>query len=816
MDPKLEVYNEKRNFEKTLEPEGTIGESDEALRFVIQHHLARRDHYDLRLEWRGVLLSWAVPKGPSYNTKDKRLAIHVEDHPLDYRNFEGGIPKGEYGGGIVMLWDEGFWEPYGNVEEGLAKGELKFILNGSRLRGKWALIRLKAKDGDTKENWLFLKERDDYANKGFDIEQFNTSIRTGRTMEEIELGEEDKINRNPFSQADVQLAKLASKVPDGDDWLYELKYDGYRILGFVEGNSVNLLSRNGNDYTKRFHQIASSLIDLGGGRPMVLDGEMVVTDPSGKTDFNALQNYLRNPKDKNLTYIIFDILALDGVDLRGYPLIERKEILDTLLKDGPNNLHYSGYVRGKGSESFTAACQMDMEGIVCKKADSIYSATKNGDWIKIKCDKRQEFVIGGYTVTEKRSVSALLLGVYEGGELIYVGRAGSGIGQNDRKDLEDKFQALVKKNPPFLEPPNERREEKIIWLEANLVAEIKFAEFTKDGILRQASYKGLRSDKDPRDIIRERPIEEEENEKEENEKESSGSRELIDVSSKGIVIEGVKISSPDKIIYENPNITKLDVINYYKEVSRRMLPYIENRILSIVRCPKGVSDTCFYKKHPNQSNKDITTISIRNSKDDIKEYFYIENIKGLISEAQMGTLEFHTWGSSVNALDNPDIMVFDLDPDEGMDIDRVRQGVKDLKSILTELSLKSYLKTSGGKGYHVVVPLIATASWDLCNDFSKGVAQVMEKKWPDRYTSNIRIASRKGKIFIDWIRNGRGATSISPYSLRARKGGKVSMPIGWDELDILAPDGVDMSAALVRILKNDPWKDFFNNNQMLK
>ncbi|HZJ82245.1 MAG TPA: DNA ligase D [Clostridia bacterium] len=810
MDSKLDKYKEKRNFEKSFEPEGYVEESHEVLRFVVQHHLARRDHYDLRLEWRGVLLSWAIPKGPSYKTKDKRLAIHVESHPLDYRNFEGTIPKGEYGGGLVMLWDEGYWEPYKNVDEGLGKGELKFTLKGSRLKGKWALIRLKAKEGETKDNWLFLKERDDYANTSFDLSEFNTSIRTGRTMEEIESGADDKIVRNPFAQAPIQVPKLVSKIPQADEWLYELKYDGYRIISYLEGNRVKLLTRNRNDYINRFQDIGSSLIELAKGRPMVLDGEVVVTDSSGRTDFHALQNYMKEAKGKNLTYIIFDILALDGKDLRDYPLIKRKEILDNLMKDAPGNLYYSRHVIGNGKESFEVACDTNMEGIVGKKADSIYSGRRNGDWIKLKCDKRQEFVIGGYTITEKRSISALLLGVYEGEDLVHIGRAGSGIGQNDRRILTDKFKPLKRLDSPFKIPPEERKDEKIVWLEPELVAEIKYSDFTKDNLLRQASYKRLRSDKNPRDIIKEKPSEDDVIESQPNQAE-----DLIEVKSKGIIIEGVKISSPDKIVFPNLAITKLDVINYYEKVSHRMLPYIVNRILSIVRCPKGVADTCFYKKHPSNNSREVASIPILSSSGETKEYFYIEDVKGLISEAQMGTLEFHTWASSVNALDNPDIMIFDLDPDEGMDIDKVRQGVKDLKGLLMELSLNSYLKTSGGKGYHVIVPLEPSVTWKTFNEFAKGVAQVMESKWPDRYTSNIRIASRKDRIFIDWIQNGRGATSIAPYSLRARKGAKVSMPISWDELDTVAPDGIDISEAISRLVKDDPWEDFFQNEQKL-
>ena len=689
---------------------------------------------------------------------------------------------------------------------------LKFVLKGKRLKGKWALVRLKAKAGETKDNWLLLKEKDDYVKDTDGISEFITSIRTGRTMKEIEEGEDEKIIRNPFSKVDVQLAKLVNTVPEGEDWLYELKYDGYRIIAFVEGNSVRLITRNGNDYMRRFHDVATSLIDLAGGRAVVLDGEMAVTDPSGKTDFQALQNYMKNPKTQNLTYIVFDLLALDGADLRGYPLIKRKEMLETLMKDAPKNLYYSRYVRGIGKESFAVACDAGMEGIVGKKADSVYSGTRNGDWIKLKCDKRQEFVIGGYTLSDKKTwgISSLLLGIYEGEELVYAGRAGTGLSESDMKTLEKKFENIKRMNPAFKIAPSPKSNEKITWLEPELVAEIKFAEWTKENLLRQASFKGIRTDKDPMDIKKE---------KAEDEKYQYSVKEVekpMEVNANSIIIEGIKISNPDKVMFDDPVTTKIDVVQYYEKVSERMLPYVSHRILSIVRCPKGISQTCFYKKHPGAGSKGIITIPITTSSGEIEDYFYIENAPGLISEVQMGTLEFHTWGSRVDEIEKPEVMVFDLDPDEGMDLSRVRQGVLDIRSILNELSLNSYLKTSGGKGYHVVVPLKPVVTWDAFHDFARRVAEVMEQKWPDRYTSNVRKAKRTDKIFIDWIRNGRGATSIAPYSIRARKGARVSMPIAWDELDTVAPDGITMADALLRISDSDPWKGFFQNDQMLK
>jgi len=810
MEDRLDEYRRKRNFESTGEPEGYVASPGETLSFVVQHHLASRDHYDFRLEWKGVLLSWAVPKGPSYDTGDKRLAVRVEDHPLEYRNFEGTIPKGEYGGGTVMIWDEGGWEPFGDVDEGLQKGALKFLLKGRRLKGKWALVRLRGKEGEAKENWLLIKERDEYAGADKDISKHTTSVRTGRTMDEIEEGADEKIIRNPFDSAGVQLAKPASAVPKDGDWLFELKYDGYRILAYIEADGVRLVTRNGNDYTDRFRSAAASLADWAGGRAMVLDGEMVVADASGKTDFQALQNYMKNPAGQNLIYIVFDLLALDGEDLRGIPLIQRKEKLEALMKDAPVNLRYSRHVRGNGEECFAAACRMGMEGIIGKKSDSVYSGTRNGDWIKLKCDRRQEFVVGGYTLTDKKAggISSLLLGMYDGDNLVYAGRAGTGLSEREQRELETKFTEIARAGSPFKNPPKPRSNERIIWVEPETVVEIKFAEWTKDNLLRQASFKGVRTDKNPRDVKIERASPDEKTAEETEDK-------TVDTNN-GLEIAGIKITHPDKVLFEEPPVTKADVARYYEKVSARMLPYVSRRILSVVRCPKGPSQTCFFKKHPGYDIKGIVKFPLENKEGDTEEYFYIEDLTGLIAEAQMGTLEFHAWGSRVDNLEKPDMMVFDLDPDVGLGLDKVRQGVRDLRSILEELSLTSFLKTSGGKGYHVVVPLQPSAPWDTFHDFARRVAEVMEQKWPDRYTSNVRKAKRTGKIFIDWIRNARGATSIVPYSLRARKGAKVSMPIGWDELDTVAPDGVDMAEAVARLDKDDPWKNFFATNQHLK
>ncbi len=506
MAAKLKTYAQKRDFEKTDEPRAKAAATGRRLRFVVQHHIARRDHYDFRLEWDGALLSWAVPKGPSFNVGDKRLAVRVEDHPLEYRNFEGTIPKGQYGGGAVMLWDEGYWTPQADVETGLGAGALKFVLNGKRLKGKWTLIRMSPKDGEDGDNWLLIKEKDDYAKDDSGIGDYDTSIRTGRTMAQIERQSLEKKMKNPFSEANVQLTALVDQVPKEDGWLYELKYDGYRIVAFVEGGGARLMTRNGNDANDRFRSIASALAEWAGVRAMVLDGEMAVADARGRTDFQALQNYMRRPRGETLTYIVFDLLALDGDDLRSRPLLERKQKLEALMKDAPACLHYSKHVEGSGAESLRAACDAHLEGIVGKRADSPYSGARNGDWIKLKCAYGQEFVIGGYTLSPKRThgVSALLLGVYEGGTLVFAGRAGTGLSADTMQELEEKFAKLKQAASPFTHAPAIKKGDRVTWLKPVLVAEIKFAEWTDEDVLRQASFKGLRTDKNPRDIRRER------------------------------------------------------------------------------------------------------------------------------------------------------------------------------------------------------------------------------------------------------------------------------------------------------------------------
>lgn len=793
MNDKLKEYNKKRNFQKTSEPSGKVeNKNTKKLIFTIQYHLARREHYDFRLEYEGVLLSWAVPKGPSYNPKDKRLAIKVEDHPIDYANFEGTIPKGEYGGGTVMLWDKGYYIPLNNFKQGLKHGSLKFEIFGKRIKGKWTLVKIENQNNE-QDAWLLIKENDEYKKNVNGIENFVTSVKTGRTSEDIAHGISPSSKMLPFSIAQPQLAKLSNQIPKGKDWIFEIKFDGYRILSYIENGSVKMMTRNNHDYSSKFEQVADSLSKFFKNESIILDGEIVVVDENGKTDFQALQNSIKGDSQP-LTYIVFDILAKGGNDLRELPLLKRKQILSKLLKKAPPNIVYSQQVKGNGEKCFEFAKQNGLEGIIAKKENSKYSGERNDDWLKIKCYQSQEFVIGGYTISEKKfkQISSLLLGYYKNDKLIYIGRTGTGMTEQEIKQLKNKFSKLKRSTPPFVNSIDKKSNEQVFYLTPKIVAQIQYAEITKDFQLRQASYKGLRLDKEAKQVVLE-----------DKKIHKSDFQELID---------DIKISNPEKIVFKKNKITKFEIIKYYEKISKKMLPFLENRILTVVRCHGGI-ENCFFKKHPTIKNEYIKTIDIKNSEGEKDEYFYIENKQGLIFEAQQGTIEFHVWGSQIKNLEKPDMMVFDFDPDEKMDLKQIRQGVKDLKKILDQLNLKSFLKTSGGKGYHVVVPFKPKVDWETFYSFAKKVASILEEKYPDKYTTNIRKANRKNKIFIDWVRNGRGATSVAPYSLRARDGASVSCPISWKELDKIAPNQLTMQDVLKR--KGNPWKSFYGCNQQL-
>lgn len=768
MDDLLKSYRKKRDFAVTGEPEGAPApkKKGDALRFCVQRHAARREHFDLRLELGGVALSWAVPKGPSFSSSDKRLAVRVEDHPVEYMDFEGTIPAGEYGGGTVMLWDEGHWIPRTDPVRGLKEGSLKFKLNGKRLKGDWALVRIRPKGEE--DAWLLIKERDEYSKQSAGISKFTRGVRSKKSMAEIAKGKE----RNPFHGASVMLADLCEALPSDMGWLFELKYDGYRMLGYVQGGRAVLKSRNGADCTKRFPAAAAALEELLGERAAVVDGEMVVAGEDGVPDFSALQSYAAAGRGKGLSYVLFDLLALDGEDLRARPLSERKARLKALLCGAKPPLSYSEHTEKITKKQLAALEARGIEGVVAKRADSAYAAGKNGDWRKLKFRNSDEFVIGGYTVREGK-LRSLLVGYFEEGALRFAGSVGTGFTETARRALFEQLSALRRETSPFLSAPK-RCPADAVWVQPALVAQVEYAEMTPSKLLRQASFKGLREDKPARCVGREQPR-------------TEASADFF----------GVAITHPEKPMFPADGITKLDLARYYAAVSARMLPYVKDRRLSLVCCPAGIGGEQFFRRRFDAEQ----VAGVRQD----GEGFCVTSAKGLLSLVQYNAVEFHIHGGKKT----PDLMVFDLDPDEGLPLSAVRRGARDVKRVLDGLGLRSFLKTSGGKGYHIVVPLRGGTDWDAVRDFSKSVAILLEQTDPNRYTSSISKQARKGKIFLDWQRNGQGATSVAPYSVRAREGAAVSMPIAWEELGRVAPNGIDVRAALRRLEKEDPWADFF-------
>ncbi len=729
---RLKEYNSKRDFTKTKEPKDS-GKKHKKPIFVIQHHYARREHYDFRLEYCGVLLSWAVPKGVPKNTTEKRLAVKVEDHPISYAEFSGTIPKGEYGAGIVEIYDKGTYLARQNFRSGLKKGELKFTLFGEKINGNFALVRIQT--SKNQDNWLLVKE---------------------------------KTLKNPFNKISVELAKLVDMVPKNDtEYAYEVKFDGYRMVAFIEGEEVKLESRNHVDFTQKFKTISKSLKSFFVGQSLVLDGEIIVCDENGRSDFNLLHKYLQGEEYEPI-YAIFDILAKDGEDLREKTYIERKTILQNLLKLCPGNLLYVSYVVGGGKQCFEFAQKNNLEGIIGKLKNSMYKSGRGDDWIKIKCVKLEEFIICGYTQSEnKDEFDALLLGSYEKGKLKYVGKVGTGFNMNDKVQLKNKLDKIKRRTSPFSK--NNAKDAKSVFVAPKIIVQVQFSEYTQEGNLRHPSFKGIREDKTITEIKKE------------------------DNSNKFDVKNG------DKIYFKKDKITKQALFQYYLKVADYMLLYIKDRFLSVIRCPDGINGQVFFQKHFDVRLKGVHTK---------KDYFYIKDRLGLFSLIQLGTVEFHPWCCVQNNLTHPDVIVFDLDPSDDVDLAKVRLCAKRLRKILIHLSLESFIKTSGGKGYHIVVPLCESVTWTKFEKFCKDIAILMENKWPDEYTTNIRKNARKGKIFIDYLRNKKGQTGIAPYSVRAREGATVSAPISWTELDKVSPKDITIKNIDKR-LKKHPWKQYF-------
>lgn len=795
-DP-LSDYNLKRDFTKTAEPEGKV-DKGRGNRFIVQKHAARRLHYDFRLEIDGVLKSWAVTKGPSLNPDDKRLAVRTEDHPLSYARFEGTIPKGEYGGGTVMLWDEGTWALVkGKTVDDLEKGHLHFILSGERMKGEWLLVRMRRKKGEKRENWLLRKIEDEHAGGSDDlVTRELTSIRTGRSMTEITDDEGGEISlqgkkgksfneamrkaetnskaKSKIAKKDKkpakgkapgfqkpQLATLVDNVPAGNNWFHEIKYDGYRCQLAVAGDKAVIYTRSGKNYTDKFADIAKAAqaLDL---PPVLIDGEIVKLNKNGNPDFSALQKALKEGSG-GLTFFAFDILEQEGEDLTSLSTIERKERLATLLGDSDSKIRFSEHIIGSGEKLYSAMCKAGQEGIISKRIDAPYRNRRTKSWLKIKCTRRQEFVIIGWRKSDKkaRAFASLLLGQYENGELVYKGRVGTGFTQDIMDDLSAKMARLSRKTPPADVPKAEARDAQ--WITPKLVAEIAFAEFTADERVRHGSFIGLRTDKKAEDVSPERPSQVGESE--------DSSQE-------------VEISSRDRVIFPDAKASKGDLADYYKEMGGLMLPWIAHRPLSLVRCPQGRAKKCFFQKHHAGSfGEHVKEVPITEKDGGVEDYIYIEGVAGLLACVQMGTIEFHGWGSRIDPLEKPDRIIFDLDPDVGLEFIDVKKAAKDIQRTLADLALASFAMLSGGKGIHVYVPLSPRAEWPEVKDFARRFATALAQSQPDRFTATMSKEKRKGKIFIDWLRNQRGATSIALYSARARENAPVAVPVTWDELD---------------------------------
>lgn len=837
----LGEYRRRRDFSRTPEPQGQADEGPAGV-FVIQKHSARALHYDFRLELHGTLKSWAVPKGPSLNPEDKRLAVHVEDHPIEYAGFEGVIPKGEYGGGTVIVWDKGFWLPEEDPDKGLTKGAMKFILSGRKLRGRWALVRLKPGERDRsgpegKDEWLLIKEEDADAEAAGDITtERPESVISGRTVEEVAVlpegiwsGKEDAARvlptETPFKKQALPeamrpaLATLVDAPPTGDDWVHELKYDGYRVLAKIREGRARLITRNGNDWTDKFPSIAGALSRLPVNGAW-LDGEVVAMGEDGRTSFDGLQHALAMKTDEGLIYMLFDILYYNGYSLEAAPLYERKLLAEAISKSEKADrrvLRFSGHVEGRGLEFFEHACAYRIEGIISKKKDAPYVEGRSMSWLKVKCLLRDEFVIGGYTEPgggRRTGFGALLIGAYDReGRLNYCGRVGTGFSERSISEVWERLKPLEIPDPAFHDPPTGAEAKGVHWIRPELVAEVEYRQRTAEGVLRHASFQGLREDKPAREVVAEDPL---------RAKEAVGPTEEtlapppLPIEPGPVrMIRTVRVTNPGRVFYPEEGYTKADLIGYYEMVAPLMLPHLAGRPLTLVRCPEGLVKECFYQKHAvNTVPSEIKRIALPENDGTPAEYLMVDTPEGLIALAQIGALEVHTWNSRYVKVEYPDRLVFDIDPDEGVGWDRLVEAVFLLRGLLEELGLKCFVRTTGGKGLHVAVPLLPVRDWDEIKEFTRGVAEFIARGLPDRFTSMMSKSRRTGKIFIDYMRNIRGATAIEAYSTRAKPGAPVAAPLGWDELMLYGPGHFTLANMKERIREaGNPWEGYMDLKQ---
>lgn len=832
---KLAAYEAKRDFEKTAEPSGKVAvAASERARFVIQKHDATRLHYDLRLEHEGVFLSWAVTKGPSRDPHDRRLAVHVEDHPLAYGDFEGTIPKGQYGGGTVMLWDRGWWapEPGFDLAKGLKKGEIKMVFAGERMKGGYVLVRINNdKFGDGKrENWLLIKHRDEFAIEGDGdfLDETSFSIASGRTMEAIAAGKGKKptpfmtakgpasdavwnSNRSPEAGAEKaaeetdapkgreakasakaprkvvsktaamadfvppQLCKLVDRPPGGGDWAHEIKFDGYRMQMRVEGGKATLRTRAGLDWSGKFAQ----LVKDGSALPDALvDGEVVALDADGAPSFAGLQAALAEEKTDDLIFFAFDLLYAAGEDLTDLPLSERKARLKALLPEDGDRIRYVEHFQSGGEAVLQSACRMSLEGVVSKKLDAPYRSGKPGTWTKAKCRAGHEVVIGGWTTTGD-AFRSLIVGVYRDGDLVHVGRVGTGYGRDKVARLLPKLKAAERKTSPFTGQGAPRGGANIHWVDPVLVAEIEFAGFTGDGSVRQASFKGLREDKPARTVEAEAPAPAEEVELADP-KAAAPKRTGGKVS-----VRGVAISNPDKPMWPDAGDgtpgTKLELAKYFEAVGDWMLEHIKGRPCSVIRMPDGIEGETFFQRHSGKGVSALIDEMVVSG--DRKPYLVFNTVESLVAAAQWGATELHPWNCRPNEQEVPGRLVFDLDPAPDVSFDAVVEGAREIRDRLEALGLAPFCKTTGGKGLHVVTPLKPTkVDWDTAKAFAREVCAQMAADSPDQYLLNMSKKERGGKIFLDYLRNDRMSTAVAPLSPRGRPGAPVSWPVAWTQV----------------------------------
>ena len=861
--PGLKTYRAKRHFGVTAEPKGKVVRK-RGNAFVIQKHAARRLHYDLRLELDGVMKSWAVTRGPSLVPGEKRLAVQVEDHPIEYNKFEGTIPQGEYGGGTVMIWDRGRWLPQDDPHKGLAKGHLAFTLEGKKLHGGWHLVRMHRRPGEKRDNWLLIKQRDEAERSARDkdiLEDQPLSVVSGRTMEEIATGSRKVWHSNRAKNetdaeavrktkparrgraraavirpagkkiaaaSDVQfggpkeqlpafvqpcLATLGDKPPDSDSWIHEIKFDGYRIQARLDRGKVKLLTRKGLDWTQKFPTIASAVAKLP-TRTALIDGEVVAEGDDGLSSFSLLQQDLKAGRHDRMVFYVFDLLHLDGTNLRQLPLIARKNALATLLKREPARgpLRLSESLSGPGTTLLQHACKMGLEGIVSKLAEAPYSAGRGHDWVKTKCSDRQEFVVAGFvpSTADARAVGALVLGFYDGDRLKYAGRTGTGFTHEMARSLFRKLKALERTETPFeTVPPEERGVRKPIWVDPKVVVEVDFRGWTHGNRIRQASFQGLREDKAPKEVVGEKavaaasrtasvkrggaPV-----------RKPAGVERSALLKKNDVTVAGVRLTHPDRVYWDDVGVTKQELANFYVQIWKWMRPHVTGRPIALVRCPEGASGQCFFQKHARAG---IPTEHLHLVPEKGDEIISVDDIDGVIALVQGGVLEIHTRGTTIDKREYADRLVFDLDPGPGVGWKDLVAAARDVRERLEGIKLKCFLKTSGGKGLHVVLP-IKPVPWEEGKAFAKAVAEAMEADEPDRYLSTAAKAKRNKRIFVDYLRNSREATAIAPYSTRARPGAPVSVPVDWSELGSLK--GADqytvrnLPQRLSRMRK-DPW-----------